>query len=135
MNRSTRRNVTYSIKVASILKMVLCTALLAVAGLSYVYFKNQEQQYGNIQHRLEAELKRLRDNNEVVKAQIAALSSRAYLEKKLAKDSLGLVSIANNQLVRLNAQHRDHADDELRPVSNHGFTPTFTTTLRTTLTK
>ena len=128
MNRSTRRNVTYSIKVASILKMVLCTALLAVAGLSYVYFKNQEQQYGNIQHRLEAELKRLRDNNEVVKAQIASLSSRAYLEKKLAKDSLGLVSIANNQLVRLNAR-RDHADDELRPVSNHDFTPAFTTTL------
>ena len=127
MNRSTRRNVTYSIKVASILKMVLCTALLAVAGLSYVYFKNQEQQYGNIQHRLEAELKRLRDNNEVVKAQIASLSSRAYLEKKLAKDSLGLVSIANNQLVRLNA-HRDHAGDELRPVANRGFTPAFTTT-------
>ena len=130
MNRSTRRNVTYSIKVASILKMVLCTALLAVAGLSYVYFKNQEQQYGNIQHRLEAELKCLRDNNEVVKAQIASLSSRAYLEKKLAKEPLGLVSIANDQLVRLNVRH-DRAGDELRPVSNPGFT----TSLGTTLTK
>jgi cell division protein FtsB len=127
MNRSTRRNVTYSIKVASILKMVLVTALLAVAGLLYVYFKNQEQQYGNIQRRLEAELARLHDSNEVVNAQIASLSSRAFLEKKLAKDSLGLVSIANDQLVRLNPHH-DRAGDELRPVSNHGFTTTFTTT-------
>jgi cell division protein FtsB len=127
MNRSTRRNVTYSIKVASILKMVLCTALLAVAGLSYVYFKNQEQQYGNIQRRLEAELARLHASNEVVNAQIASLSSRAFLEKKLAKDSLGLVSIANDQLVRLNPR-RDRAGDELRPVSNRGFTTTLTTT-------
>jgi cell division protein FtsB len=125
MNRNVRRNVTYSIKVASILKMVLSTALLAVAGLSYVYFKNQEQQYGNIQRRLEAELARLHASNEVVNAQIASLSSRAFLEKKLAKDSLGLVSIANDQLVRLNV-HRDHAGDELRPVSNRGFTATFT---------
>jgi cell division protein FtsB len=129
MNRSTRHNVTYSIKVASILKMVLCTALLAVAGLSYVYFKNQEQQYGNIQRRLEAELARLHASNGVVNAQIASLSSRAFLEKKLAKDSLGLVSIANDQLVRLNNLRHDRAGDELRPVANHDFTTTFTTTL------
>jgi cell division protein FtsB len=106
---------------------VLCTALLAVAGLSYVYFKNQEQQYGNIQRRLEAELARLHASNEVVNAQIASLCSRAFLEKKLAKDSLGLVSIANDQLVRLNPR-RDRAGDELRPVSNRGFTTTLTTT-------
>ena len=128
MNRSTRRNITYSISVASILKMVLCTSLLAAAGLLYVYFKNQEQQYGNIQRRLEAELARLHASNEVVNAQIASLSSRAYLEKKLAKEPLGLVSIANDQLVRLNVR-RDRAGDELRPVSNPGFTMTLTTTL------
>jgi cell division protein FtsB len=127
MNRSARRNITYSIKVASILKMVLCTALLAVAGLSYVYFKNQEQQYGNVQRRLEAELARLHASNEVVNAQIASLSSRAYLEKKLAKESLGLVSIANDQLVRLNNNPRhDRTGDELRAVSNRGFTTTLT---------
>ena|SRR5690348_13468066 len=120
MNRSTRRNATYSIPVSSILKMVLCTALLAVAGLSYVYLKNQEQQYGVIQRRLEAELARLHASNEVINAQIASLSSRAFLEKRLAKDSLGLVPIANDQIVRLNP-HRDHSGDELRPVSNHGY--------------
>ena len=101
--------------------MVLCTALLAVAGLAYVYLKNQEQQYGTIQRRLEAELARLHANNEVVNAQIASLSSRAFLEKRLAKDSLGLVPIATDQIVRLNPR-RDNAGDELRVVSNHGFT-------------
>ena len=126
MNRSARRNITYSIKVASILKMVVCTALLAAAGLSYVYFKNQEQQYGNIQRHLEAELAHLHASNEVVNAQIASLSSRAYLEKKLAKESLGLVSIANDQLVRLNGLRHDGRVDELRPVSNRGFTTTLT---------
>jgi cell division protein FtsB len=120
MNHSARRNVNYSIKVASILKVVLCTVLLAAAGLSYVYLKNQEQQCGQIQRRLETELAQLRGHNEVVNSQIASLSSRAFLEKRLAKESLGLVPIVNDQIVRLNQSH-DNVRDELRVVSNRGF--------------
>ena len=120
MNQSARRNVNYSIKVASILKVVLCTVLLAAAGLSYVYLKNQEQQCGQIQRRLETELAQLRGHNEVVNSQIASLSSRAFLEKRLAKESLGLVPIVNDQIVRLNQSH-DNVRDELRVVSNRGF--------------
>ncbi|HEY0789687.1 MAG TPA: hypothetical protein VGD78_01365 [Chthoniobacterales bacterium] len=120
MNHSARRNVNYSIKVASVLKVVLCTALLAAAGLSYVYLKNQEQQCGQIQRRLETELAQLRGRNEVVNSQIASLSSRAFLEKRLAKESLGLVPIVNDQIVRLNQSH-DNVRDELRVVSNRGF--------------
>ena len=55
MNRN-GRNITHSIKVASIFKVVVSTAILAIAGLSYVYLKNQLQQYGEIQRRLEHEL-------------------------------------------------------------------------------
>jgi cell division protein FtsB len=85
-----------------------------------VYLKNQLHQYGEIQRRLERELTELRANNEVVRAQIAQLSSRVVLEKKLAKDSLGLVPIANDQIVRLNQRH-DTVGDALRVVSNRGF--------------
>lgn len=102
------------------MKVVLCTALLAAAGLSYVYLKNQEQQCGQIQRRLETELAQLRGRNEVVNSQIASLSSRAFLEKRLAKESLGLVPIVNDQIVRLNQSH-DNVRDELRVVSNRGF--------------
>jgi cell division protein FtsB len=119
MNRN-RKTITYSIKIASIFKVVLATAILAVSGLSYVYLKNQLHQYGEIQRRLERELTELRANNEVVRAQIAQLSSRVVLEKKLAKDSLGLVPIANDQIVRLNQRH-DTVGDALRVVSNRGF--------------
>jgi len=119
MNRS-RRNNTYSIKVASIFKVVVCTAIVAAAGLSYVYLKNQLQQYGGIQHRLEHDLTELRTANEAVRVQITQLSSRAVLEKKLAKNSLGLVPIATDQIVRLNQRH-DGIGDELRVVSNRGF--------------
>jgi hypothetical protein len=52
--------------------------------------------------------------------QITQLSSRAVLEKKLAKNSLGLVQIASDQIVRLN-QRPDGIGDELRVVSNRGF--------------
>jgi hypothetical protein len=119
MNRN-RRNITHSIKVASIFKVVVCTTILVTAGLSYVYLKNQLQQYGEIQHRLEHDLTELRTASEAVRVQITQLSSRAVLEKKLAKNSLGLVSIANDQIVRLNQRH-DGIGEELRVVSNRGF--------------
>jgi cell division protein FtsB len=119
MNRS-RRNITYSIKVASIFKVVVCTAIVAGAGLSYVYLKNQLQQYGTIQRGLERDLSELRTANEAVRVQITQLSSRAILEKKLAKNSLGLVPIASDQIVRLNQRH-DGVGEELRVVSNRGF--------------
>src|SRR6202045_872526 len=119
MNRN-RRNITHSIKVASIFKVVVSTAILAIAGLSYVYLKNQLQQYGEIQRRLEHELTEIRTANEAVRVQITQLSSRAVLEKKLARNSLGLVPIASDQIVRLN-QPRDGIGDELRVVSNRGF--------------
>ena len=119
MNRSCR-NITHSIKVASIFKVVVSTAILATAGLSYVYLKNQLQQYGEIQRRLEHELIEIRTANEAVRVQITQLSSRGILEKKLAKNSLGLVPIASDQIVRLNQRH-DGIGDELRVVSNRGF--------------
>ena len=119
MNRS-YKNITYSIKVASIFKVVVCTAIVAGAGLSYVYLKNQLQEYGGIQRRLEHELNQLRTADEAVRVQITQLSSRAVIEKKLAKNSLGLVPIASDQIVRLNQRH-DGISDELRVVSNRGF--------------
>ena len=119
MNRN-RRNITHSIKVASIFKVVVSTAILVTAGLSYVYLKNQLQQYGEIQRGLEHDLTELRTASEAVRVQITQLSSRAVLEKKLAKNSLGLVSIANDQIVRLNQRH-DGIGEELRVVSNRGF--------------
>ncbi len=119
MNRN-RRNITHSIRVASIFKVVISTAILATAGLSYVYLKNQLQQYGEIQRRLEHELTEIRTAGEAVRVQITQLSSRAVLEKKLAKNPLGLVPIASDQIVRLNQRH-DGIGDELRVVSNRGF--------------
>ena len=119
MNRN-RRNITHSIKVASIFKVVVSTAILATAGLSYVYLKNQLQQYGEIQRRLEHELTEIRTANEAVRVQITQLSSRAVLEKRLGKNSLGLVPIASDQIVRLNQRH-DGIGEELKVVSNRGF--------------
>ena len=115
-----RRNITQSIKVASIFKVVVSTSILATAGLSYVYLKNQLHQYGEIQRRFEYELTEIRTANEGVRAQITQLSSRGIIEKKLAKNSLGLLPIASDQIVRLNQRH-DGAGDELRVVSNRGF--------------
>lgn len=119
MNRN-RKTITHSIRVSSILQVVVSTVVLAAAGLSYVYLKNQLLQYGDIQRQLERELTELRADNEVVRTQIASLSSRVVLEKRLAKDSLGLVPIGSDQIVRVNERHNT-VGDAPKVVSSRGF--------------
>ena len=116
MNRN-RRNITYSIKVASILKVVVITAILAIAGLSYVYLKNQLTEFGHEQIALEKELADLQRDNQIIESTLGSLSSRRELMKSLAKDSRGLIPITTDQVVRLN-QGRGPVGDELRIVSN-----------------
>src|SRR5262245_5692953 len=117
---SNSRNIINLFKVACIFKLSVITSILVISGFSYVYLKNHLHQYGEIQRRLEYELTEIRTANEAVRAQITQLSSRGILEKKLAKNSLGLLPIVSDQIVRLNQRH-DGVGDELRVVSNRGF--------------
>jgi hypothetical protein len=112
-----QKNPTYSIRASSICKMIVAMTFAAVAGLSYVYLKNQLTEFGNEQIALERELTDLQRDNQIIESTLGSLSSRRELMKSLAKDSRGLIPITTDQVVRLN-QGRGPVGDELRIVSN-----------------
>jgi hypothetical protein len=113
----TQKNPSYSIRASSICKLVVAMTFAAIAGLTYVYLKNQLTNFGNEQVALERTLADLQRDNQIIESTLGSLSSRRELMKSLAKDSRGLVPITADQVVRLN-QGRGQVGDELRIVSN-----------------
>jgi hypothetical protein len=116
-----RRKHSNSVPVAALVRWVVAAVFLCVAGLSYVYFKNEMQTTGDEIRNLEEQLSTLRKQDEVEQVQIARLSSTSYLQKKLAQGFIHLTPIQDDQIVRLHAPTATastDATDDLQPVSN-----------------
>jgi cell division protein FtsL len=117
MNHRTRRKNLNRIEAASLARWIVITAFLALTGLIYVYLSLQLHRMGDEQHRLEKELASLRSQNEVASGQIAALTSRAALQRRLKEGYLKMIPIAEQSIVRLNIPPAP-AEDAIRPVAN-----------------
>lgn len=116
MSRSRRKNCN-SVDAAALARWIVLTALLAVAGLTYVYMSLQLHRLGDCRKSLETELATLRAQNEVARVQIAALTSRAALQRRLKEGYLKMVPIAEHNIVRLTIPATDPGS-AIQPVSN-----------------
>jgi len=120
MNRRRHGNI---VPVAALIRWVVAAFFVGSAGLGYVYVKNQMQTTGNDIRNLEAQLDALNTQDECARAQIARLSSHAYLERRLAEGFIQLTPITDDRIVRLHAHSTASAAgademDEMQPVSN-----------------
>ena len=115
MNRS-RRNWN-EVNAASLARWIVLTGFLALAGLCYVYLTLQLYHLGDRKKALETEVTNLKMQNEVTSAQIAALTSRAALQRRLKEGYLKMIPIAEHNIVRLTIPNRN-PDDAVQPVSN-----------------
>src|SRR5437879_4571747 len=115
MSRS-RRNWN-EVNAASLARWILLTAFLALTGLIYVYLTLQLYHLGDRKKALETEVSNLRMQNEVASAQIAALTSRSALQRRLKEGYLKMIPIAEHNIVRLTIPARN-PEDILQPVSN-----------------
>ena len=95
---------TNRLQLAALLRGVIITAFLGIAGLSYVYLKNQLHVCCSQRKALEQELSELISENNVMTAQISNLTSRAALQRRLDEGFIKLVPITNQSLVRVHAQ-------------------------------
>ncbi len=95
----------------------MLTAFLALTGLCYVYLTLQLYHLGDRKKALETELANLRMQNEVASVQIAALTSRSALQRRLKEGYLKMIPIAEHNIVRLTLPARN-SDDAIQPVSN-----------------
>jgi hypothetical protein len=97
---------------------MVMTALLAVAGLSYVYLTLQLHWLGDRQKALETALAGLRKHNDVANVQIAALTSRSALQRRLKEGYLKMIPITEQNIVRLAPVRPAPEENAIRPVAN-----------------
>jgi len=121
MNGSHRKN-RNAINAASLARWIVMTAFLALAGLSYVYLTLQLYHLGDRKKAIENELVSLRTQNDVASAQIAALTSRSALQRRLKEGYLKMIPIAETNIVRLTIPARQPDEDTIRPVVNQAGT-------------
>lgn len=114
---SNHRKHTETVSVALLAKWIVAAAFLVIAGLCYVYFKNQQHLTGRTITTLETELKQLQSSNRDLRARISILSSHAVLENHLQTGFIQMIPIGDDRIVRVSAPARD----ELLPVSNSSF--------------
>jgi uncharacterized protein involved in exopolysaccharide biosynthesis len=117
MKRSRRRNHN-AVNAASLARWIVMTAFLAVAGLTYVYLTLQLYHLGERRKAVENELTSLRTQNDVVSAQIAALTSRSALQRRLKEGYLKMIPISEANIVRLTIPPRSPDEDTIQPVAN-----------------
>lgn len=115
MSRS-RRNWN-EVNAASLARWIVLTGFLALTGLIYVYLTLQLYHLGDRKKMLETEVSNLKMQNEVASAQIAALTSRAALQRRLKEGYLKMIPIAEHNIVRLTIPNRNPGD-AIQPVSN-----------------
>lgn len=116
MNHSRRKNLN-TVGAASLVRWIVLTAFFALAGLSYVYLTLQLYHLGDRKKALETELASLRTQNEVARVQIAALTSRSALQRRLKGGDLKMIPIAERSIVRLTMPGTNF-EEALQPVSN-----------------
>jgi len=115
MSRS-RRNWN-EVNAASLARWIVLTGFLALTGLCYVYLTLQLYHLGDRKKALETEVADLRMKNEEASAQIAALTSRAALQRRLKEGYIKMIPIAERDIVRLTLPARN-PEDQIQPVSN-----------------
>ncbi|HVF72174.1 MAG TPA: hypothetical protein VM940_11260 [Chthoniobacterales bacterium] len=113
-----RRKNFNSVNAASLARWFVITGFVALTGLIYVYLTLQLYHLGDQKKALENELTSLRSQNDVANVQIAALTSRSAMQRRLKEGYLKMVPIAEPNIVRLNALQPAGAEDAVLPVSN-----------------
>ena len=122
MKRSRRKHWNV-VNAASLARWIVLAAFLALTGLSYVYLTIQLYHLGERKKALETDLAGLRVQNDVAGAQIAALTSRSALERRLKEGYLRMIPISERNIVRLTVSLRPDGEDAVQPVANQPSLP------------
>lgn len=116
MNR--RRQKFNPINAPSLARWIVIFIFLAATGLSYVYLSVQLHTLGTDRKKIERELVEIRTQSEDARVQIAALTSRTALQRRLQEGYLKMIPIAEQSIVRLNLPLRPLSEEGLQAVAN-----------------
>ena len=117
MNRSRRRDCN-TVNAASLARWIVMTAFIALAGLAYVYLTLQLYHLGERRKAVETDLASLRTKNDFAAGQIAALTSRTALQRRLKDGYLKMIPVSESKIVRLTIPTRSTDEEAIQPVVN-----------------
>lgn len=113
-----RRRQINPIQVAPLFRWLLLSLVVGACGLLYVCVKNQQHFIGQQTRGVERQIREVRAQNEILLARISALSSRAELQRKLARGFISLVPIQDQCIARPGQPASATGDGILRTVAN-----------------
>ncbi len=113
-----RRKTFNVVNAASLARWIVITAFLGLVGLVYVYLNLQLYRQGDRKKALENELVTIRAQSDVTNGQVAALTSRSAMQRRLKEGYLKMIPIAEHNIVRLSLPTRSLGDDAVQPVAN-----------------
>jgi hypothetical protein len=113
MNRR-RRQKFNPINAPALARWIVIFIFLAVTGLSYVYLSVQLHTLGTQRKNLERDLSEVRTQTEDARVQIAALTSRTALQRRLHEGFLKMVPITEQSIVRLTPLRAT----DIQPIAN-----------------
>ena len=91
--------------------------LLMIAGLFYVYLKNQQHAVGDRSRSVATQLREEEARNQALAAKITALTSRAALIHRLDERYIQLEAIRETAIARVTPAVPEQMDGELRTAS------------------
>lgn len=112
-----RRKTTNVIEVNFLARMIVLVFLLGLAGLFFVYLKNQQHAVGNQAREMEAELREAEAKNAALQAKISSWTSRGALQQRLDEGSIRLEAIRDTAIARVTPPVPAEADGVLRTAS------------------
>ena len=103
MNPNSKRQ-NNRLQLAALLRWVIITAFLGVAGLSYLYLKNQLFVLGSRRHAMEQELRDLVAQNSVLGNRVSNLTSFTALQRHMDDGFLKVVPITDHVVAHVHPQ-------------------------------
>ncbi len=103
MNLNTKRQ-NNCLQYAALLRWVVITLFLGVAGLSYLYLKNQLYVLGTQRTHMEQELRDLISQNNVLEDRVSKLTSFTTIQHRLDDGWLKMVPISEHALAHVHTQ-------------------------------
>ena len=112
-----RRRTTNTIEVNFLARCMVGVFLLAMAGLFFVYLKNQQHAVGDQIRGIQAAVREAEVDNESLKARITTMTSRGYLQRQLDEGYIKLEPIRDTAIARITPAVPADPDGILRTAS------------------
>lgn len=112
-----RRRPTNSIEVNVLARWLLAVFFLGLAGLFFVYLKNQQHAVGDQARMVEFALREAEAKNDALKARITAMTSRGALQRRIDDGYIRLEAIRDTAIARITPALPAEPDGVLRTAS------------------